>query len=157
MQQLKLPSFVKVVEFVKCEGKEHLKQFNKAIIDKGGEGVVLREPGSMYESGRSDSLRKFKPFFDNEVKVVKNQYPFGFTCEQYLNTFFDRLIHFLRPNGKTVFVKTLENAEEAKSIGKGAIITIKHSGINVYGTYLYPQFYRERLDVNWNDLKNKSL
>ena len=79
---MKLPSFAKVVEFVKCEGKEHLKQFYNSVVAKGGEGVVLREPGSMYKSGRSTSLCKFKPFFDSEVKVIKNQYPHGFLCEQ---------------------------------------------------------------------------
>ena len=83
MQKLNLPSFAKIVEFVKCEGKEHLKQFNKSIIEKGGEGVILREPGSIYKCGRSTSLRKFKPYFDAEVRVLKTQYPYGFECEQY--------------------------------------------------------------------------
>ena len=82
LQNLELPSFVKVVEFVKCEGKEHLDQFMNEIIAKGGEGVMLREPGSIYKAGRSASLRKHKPFFDAEVKLLKNQYPHGFTCEQ---------------------------------------------------------------------------
>ena len=82
MQKLKLPDFARVVKFVKCKGKEHLKEFNASIIKKGGEGVVLREPGSDYKSGRSTSLRKYKSYFDAEVKVLKNQYPQGFTCEQ---------------------------------------------------------------------------
>ena len=82
LQSLSLPSFAKVVSFVKCENKEHLNSFNSSIIAKGGEGVMLREPGSLYKQGRSTSLRKFKPFFDTEVKVVKNQYPYGFQCEQ---------------------------------------------------------------------------
>ena len=83
LQQLTLPSFAKVVEFVKCEGKEHLKKFNDEILAKGGEGVMLRESGSQYKPGRSTSLRKLKPFFDTEVKVLENKYPYGFACEQY--------------------------------------------------------------------------
>ena len=94
LQGLKLPSFAKIVEFVKCEGKEHLKRFNKAIIEKGGEGVILREPGSLYENKRSTSLRKFKPYFDTEVKVLKSQYPYGFTCEQYIIRFDLIFIYF---------------------------------------------------------------
>ena len=43
---------------------------------------MLREPGSLYVNGRSAHLRRFKPFFDTEVKVIKNQYPHGFICEQ---------------------------------------------------------------------------
>ena len=50
----------------------------------------------------------------------------------------------------------MDNAEEAKQIKEGAVITVKHSGMNTYGTLLFPQFYRERLDVKWQDL-NKSL
>ena len=61
-----------------------------------------------------------------------------------------------RLNGKTLFVKIVDNAEEAKQIKEGAVITVKHSGMNTYGTLLFPQFYRERLDVKWQDL-NKSL
>ena len=83
LQQLKLPSFAKIIDFVKCEGKEHLKQFTDAVISKGGEGVMLREPGSLYKSGRTSSMRKHKPFLDAEVRVIRNQYPHGLACEQY--------------------------------------------------------------------------
>jgi ATP-dependent DNA ligase len=43
---------------------------------------MLREPHSMYKAGRSTSLKKFKPFSDTEVRVVENNYPHGFTCQQ---------------------------------------------------------------------------
>jgi DNA ligase-1 len=77
-----LPSFVKVVDTVKCRGKEHLQEFCNGILSKGGEGVMLREAQSMYKAGRSQSLRKFKPFFDTEVKVLENKYPQGLVCLQ---------------------------------------------------------------------------
>ena len=79
---MQLPSFARVVDFVKCEGKEHLSEFMEQISAKRGEGVVLREPGSKYKAGRSTGLCKLKPFFDTEVKVVENQYPHGLMCEQ---------------------------------------------------------------------------
>lgn len=64
---------------------------------------------------------------------------------------------FSRLNGKIIFVK-LESGEQAKHIEKGAVITVKHSGVNVYGTLLFPQYYRERLDVTWEDLlSNKNV
>lgn len=78
----KLPSFVNIVDSVTCTGKEHLKQYCDSIIAKGGEGVMLRDPQSLYKSGRSESMRKFKPFYDTEVKVVENNYPHGFNCVQ---------------------------------------------------------------------------
>ena len=66
----------------KCEGKEDLKMYFSEIIAKGGEGVMLREPQSLYQAGRSSSLRKYKPFLDAEVKVIENNYPHGFNCQQ---------------------------------------------------------------------------
>ena len=54
-----------------------------------------------------------------------------------------------------MFVKTSDN-EQAKKIKERSVITVKHSGMNIHGTLLYPQFYRERLDLNWNNV-NKSL
>ena len=57
-----------------------------------------------------------------------------------------------RSNGKSLFVEIKENYQEAKNIKVGAVITVKHMGTNVYGTLQYPKFFRERLDVSWNDL-----
>ena len=113
---------------------------------------MLREPRSMYKVGRSNSLKKFKSFNDTEVKVIKSQYPHGFICEQYCVLLFT--IYIIRINGKIIFVniKVKDNVEEAKKIKEGAVITVKHNGTNVYGTLQYPQFYRERTDVKWENL-----
>ena len=56
-----------------------------------------------------------------------------------------------RINGKELFVKLTDKYEDAKNVKVGSIITVKHQGMNVHGTLLYPMFYRERIDVNWND------
>ena len=60
------------------------------------------------------------------------------------------LLILYRFNGKTIFVNINENFTEAKLIKQGSQITVKHSGVNIYGTLLYPKFYRERLDVHIN-------
>ena len=60
-------------------------------------------------------------------------------------------------NEREVFVKITDNAlDEMKQLQIGDVITVKHSGVNVYGTLIFPQFYRKRLDVKWDDL-NKAL
>ena len=79
--QEKLPSFVKIIPSVQCKGKAHLKEIAEGIVSRGGEGLMLREPGSLYTAGRSPSLRKYKPYFDTEVIVVESNYPQGFTCQ----------------------------------------------------------------------------
>jgi ATP-dependent DNA ligase len=90
----KFPSHVTVVEMIQCKGteitcdyvyfkgKQHLEQFFNEILNKKGEGVMLRAAKSLYTSGRSDSLRKYKKFFDTEVNVLENKYPHGLQCQQ---------------------------------------------------------------------------
>lgn len=67
LRQLKssgrLPAFVEIVDMVECTGKDHLKKYFNEIVKKGGEGVMLREPGSLYTQGRSTSVRKYKVSF----------------------------------------------------------------------------------------------
>lgn len=53
-------SEVKVVEQVKAKDKDHVLSFLKDIESRGGEGVMLREPGSKYEGRRSSTLLKLK-------------------------------------------------------------------------------------------------
>lgn len=58
------------LEHVQCEGNDHLREFLKRVETLGGEGVMARRPGSMYEIGRSHDLLKVKTFFDCEAEVT---------------------------------------------------------------------------------------
>lgn len=58
---------------VRCEGKAHLQEELARILRSGGEGVMLREPGSAYVAGRSATLLKVKRFLDAEARVVGHQ------------------------------------------------------------------------------------
>ena len=80
--QNKSSSFLKVIDTVQCKSKEHLNEFMKNIVLQKGEGVMLRQPGSFYETGRSLSMRKYKEYLDTEVKVEKIMLPQGFECVQ---------------------------------------------------------------------------
>lgn len=46
------------------------QKFFRCIIDKGGEGLVVRDPDAKYEQKRSATLLKWKPQRDAEAKVV---------------------------------------------------------------------------------------
>lgn len=62
--------FAEVLGHELCRGLEHLKEELERIEGLGGEGVMLRKPGSRYEVGRSTSLLKVKTFYDAEGKVI---------------------------------------------------------------------------------------
>ena len=53
-----------------CKGIHDLRTELQRIEEMGGEGLMLREPGSLYVRGRSTSLLKVKTFFDTEATVV---------------------------------------------------------------------------------------
>jgi len=67
---LSLPAWCKVVEQVKCASYDHLDEFEDAVLDKGGEGVILRKPGSLYQHKRSDDLLKLKRGRCEEAEVI---------------------------------------------------------------------------------------
>ena len=56
-----------------CCGPDHLQMELDRIIELGGEGVMIRQPGSRYEAGRSATLLKVKRFQDAEARVIGHQ------------------------------------------------------------------------------------
>ena len=42
----------------KCKSKKHLEDELEKVLEKGGEGIMLRKPGSHYEWCRSSTLLK---------------------------------------------------------------------------------------------------
>ena len=69
----KRPPFAKLLEQQRCQGIDHLRQELARIEALGGEGLMLREPGSSYVAGRSATLLKVKTFHDAEARVIGHQ------------------------------------------------------------------------------------
>ena len=63
---------VKRVTHTQCRGLGHLMGNMDWIISKGGEGVMLRDPWSLYEWCRSGTLLKVKRFLDAEATVIRH-------------------------------------------------------------------------------------
>jgi DNA ligase-1 len=47
-----------------------LKERLVEVQNLGGEGLMLRQPGSLYVGKRSKTLLKVKTFYDAEAKVI---------------------------------------------------------------------------------------
>lgn len=54
----------------KVKNKAHIKADLDAIVAKGGEGLMLRKPESLYEPKRSSTLLKVKKAFDTECRII---------------------------------------------------------------------------------------
>jgi DNA ligase-1 len=56
-----LPGFCSVVEQSRCSGRADLHSRFADVVSAGGEGLMLRAPGSFYVPARSPRLLKLKP------------------------------------------------------------------------------------------------
>ncbi len=62
--------WITIVDHEKCQSKTHLQQKLDGVLNVGGEGLMLREPKSVYVPTRSRTLYKVKTFLDAEAVVV---------------------------------------------------------------------------------------
>jgi hypothetical protein len=66
-------SFATLYEHVLCRDLNHLREELQRIEALGGEGLMLRQPGSKYVAGRSATLLKVKNFHDAEATVIGHE------------------------------------------------------------------------------------
>jgi DNA ligase-1 len=64
--------YARVLEQSICTGSDQLRQELTRIEALGGEGLMLRQPGSAYAAGRSSTLLKVKTFHDAEAVVLSH-------------------------------------------------------------------------------------
>ena len=61
----------KLVPAMRCRSEEKMKHHHGVLVEAGYEGVMLRAADGLYEiGGRSNSLFKYKEFFDQECKII---------------------------------------------------------------------------------------
>ena len=62
---------IEFAEHVVIKSKNHMKQMFQNIVSQGGEGIMLRDPKSLYQQKRTKNLLKVKPTDDAEA-VIEN-------------------------------------------------------------------------------------
>lgn len=60
LRGLALPTHVSLVEHFELSGHDELDRMERAICAAGGEGMVIRRPGSLYRPGRAGDVVKVK-------------------------------------------------------------------------------------------------
>ena len=63
-------SVARVLEQAVCTGRTHVEMELEAVLGRGGEGVMLRNPQTPYEHKRTQNLLKVKRWHDAEAVVV---------------------------------------------------------------------------------------
>ena len=67
------PPYALAHEHAVCTDLDHLRRELARVEALGGEGLMLRQPGSKYAVGRSLTLLKIKSFIDSEARVAGHE------------------------------------------------------------------------------------
>ncbi|MFO7564387.1 MAG: DNA ligase [Enhygromyxa sp.] len=130
-----------------CEGADDLQAELGRIEALGGEGLMLRKPGSRYVAGRSDTLLKVKSFLDSEARVIGHQPGTG----KHAGRLGALLLEL--PNGTRFKVGTgLSDAERKAPPAPGEIVTVRYQELTDAGVPRFPSYIGVRADVDWEQL-----
>lgn len=131
----------RVLDHARCDGVDHLRAELARVEALGGEGLMLREPGSAYAVGRSTSLLKVKTFHDAEARVIGHA-PGAGKHKGRLGALVCEL-----PGGVTFNVGTgFSDAQRAAPPAIGAVITFRYQELTEDGVPRFPSFVRERAE-----------
>jgi DNA ligase-1 len=138
---VKKAKYIYVVPHIKVKSKTHLKQIQKTVLERGGEGLMLRDPDGVYVNSRSNGLLKVKTFRDAEAVVVKPHLGSG----KYNNVMGKLEVHwFKKSKSNTFFVGsgfTDTQRKAYKTLFKpGTIIKVKFFELNESGKPRFPTF-----------------
>jgi DNA ligase-1 len=127
-----------------CLGIEHLRKVLMLVEKFGGEGLMLRKPGSLYEAGRSTTLLKVKTFHDAEAIVV------GYEAGKGKHKGVIGSLIVEKPDGTRFCVGTgLSDKERANPPAVDAIITYRYQELTEAGVPRFPSYVGIRHDFAW--------
>jgi len=135
------PKFAQQHAHERCRGLEALKAELARVEALGGEGLMLREPGSKYAVGRSSTLLKIKTFHDAEAIVVGHQAGAG----KHVGRLGALLVRL--PDGTNFSVGTgFSDKERATPPDVGATVTFRYQELSDAGVPRFPSYVGVRLD-----------
>lgn len=136
---------LQVLQQIRCAGREQLIKLLALITDNGGEGVMLRQPGSFYEFKRSSTLLKLKKFIDDEAVVTGyEKIDINTAGKDHLRGAMGAL-HCRLTNGITFKVGNGFSDKQRLSPPKvGDTITFKYQELSSKGVPRFPTFVRVR-------------
>lgn len=125
-----------------CRGNSHLIAELERVEAMGGEGLMLRQPASKYEIGRSQTLLKVKTFKDAEAKVI-GHLPGAGRHKGQLGALFVEL-----PDGTQFSVGTgFSDLQRRQPPPVGATINFRYQELSDRGVPRFPSYVGIRQDV----------
>ena len=131
--------YLRVIPQLTCKDTEHLKTFLQEIEQKGGEGVVVRNPQTPYIAKRDSNSLKVKNFHDAECEVIAHHKGEG----KYQNLLGS--LTCKAENGVTFDIGSgFSDDERTNPPSIGVKITYKYQEITKNGKPRFPVFVRVR-------------
>jgi len=133
--------FVKVVKQERCQGATQLLAERDRVVREGGEGLMLRQPESVYETKRSPTLLKVKPYDDAEATVIAHEPGTG--------KFAGKLgaLRVRTDDGREFSIGTgFTDADRESPPPVGTVITYQFQGLTAKGLPRFPTYLRIRRD-----------
>ncbi len=128
----------------RCTGLDHLRAELARVEALGGEGLMMRQPGSRYEIGRSWTLRKVKTFHDAEARVIAYVGGAGRHDGRLGSLQCDM------PDGTVFNIGTgLSDAERNDPPPIGSIVTYRYQELSDDGVPRFPSYVGVRHDMPW--------
>ncbi|PUU74235.1 hypothetical protein B9Z19DRAFT_470385 [Tuber borchii] len=139
--------WVHVLEHTICKGRPHLFDTLDKVTANKGEGLMLREPGSLYANSRSKTLLKVKRFFDADAIVRGHERGTG----KYSNCTGALRVEMLDDNGEPTgtFFKIgtgLTDKQRQNPPKIGTIVIYRFQELSRDGNPRFPAFVGERAD-----------
>lgn len=135
-------AFAQPHEHALCKDLDCLRAELARVEALGGEGLMLRQPGSKYEAGRSATLLKVKSFRDAEAVVVGHQ-PGAGRHKGRLGALLVRL-----PDGTEFGVGTgFSDRQRASPPPVGATVTFRYQELSDAGVPRFPSYVGVRVDA----------
>lgn len=126
----------------RCKNLDALRAELKRVEALGGEGLMLRQPGSKYVAGRSTTLLKVKTFHDAEAIVIGHQAGAG-RHKGRMGALLVRL-----PSGADFAIGTgFSDRERENPPAVGATVTFRYQELSDAGVPRFPSWVGVRLDA----------
>ena len=131
--------FIVVIPQSTVQSAEHLKTELDKVISLGGEGLVVRNPDTAYQTGRSNQALKVKQYQDTECTVIAHKEGKG----KYAGKLGS--LQCQLPSGITFYIGSGLSDQQRQSPPKiGCIITFKYYGLTKNNIPRFPVFLRIR-------------
>jgi len=118
-----------------------LQQWLAKVLAAGGEGLMLHRADAVYETGRSDTLLKLKPWLDAEAEVI------GHSAGKGRHTGRLGALQVRTPEGKTFLLGTgFSDAQRQNPPPIGARVTYRYRELTRAGLPRFASFLRVRED-----------